>query len=373
VLTEKGCQVRRQRLLKQMEANSWDAFLTADRRTTYYLTGYLGPADFPVLFILWSDARTALVSAAISPEYADEMVQLEGYSIQRPIDFLEHDGAAALADLLGKNKNTGAARWALEKSSVSVLQEDALRKAHPNAELFDASKTLVRLRKRKEEDEIACLKENLKYCAVAYDAARAVIKPGITELDVFNAMQAAIVKVAGTSVDFPGDFACGERGIAEGGPPTSRKLQSGDLYILDLRPAANPYYADTCRTFIVGEPTALQRQAWEITMEAVRLAESMVKPGVLARDVYREIKTFLDSEEISEKSFFHHVGHGIGHRSHEAPRIIPGTDDVFEEGDVFTIEPGMYTKALHGGIRLEDNYVLRSNGPEDLFDYPWGL
>src|SRR5437868_5868268 len=165
-----------------MEANSWDAFLTSDRRTAYYLTGYLSPPDFPVLFMLWGDARTTLISPAISSVYADEMVQLETYSIQRSIDFPEYDAAAALADFLVKNKKSSVARWALEKSSVSVLQEEALRKVYQNAELFDASKTLVRLRKKKEEDEIACLKENLAYCRIAYDAARAVIEPGITEL-----------------------------------------------------------------------------------------------------------------------------------------------------------------------------------------------
>ena len=47
--------------------------------------------------------------------------------------------------------------------------------------------------------------------------------------------------------------------------------------------------------------------------------------------------------------------HGLGHRGHEAPRISPGSEDIFEEGDVFTLEPGIYYKALQGGIWLEDN------------------
>ena len=66
---------------------------------------------------------------------------------------------------------------------------------------------------------------------------------------------------------------------------------------------------------------------------------------------------------LAENSFWHHAGHGIGHHGHEAPRIIPGSDDVFEVGDVITLEPGIYTEALHGGIRLEDNYVVRAAWP----------
>jgi len=93
----------------------------------------------------------------------------------------------------------------------------------------------------------------------------------------------------------------------------------------------------------------------------------MIKPGVRARDVYLTVKEFLDAEPITEKSFWHHLGHGIGFHGHEAPRIIPGSDDLFEVGDVFTLEPGVYTRRLQGGIRLEDNYLITGNGIENLF------
>ena len=100
---------------------------------------------------------------------------------------------------------------------------------------------------------------------------------------------------------------------------------------------------------------------------------AVASPGIAARDVYRTIKEFLDSHELTEGSFFHHAGHGIGHHGHEAPRLIPGCGDIFEVGDVFTLEPGIYTKALHGGIRLENNYVVREHGPQNLFDFPLEL
>jgi Xaa-Pro aminopeptidase len=356
-----------------MEIQSWDAFLTADRRTTYYLTGFLAPAETAVVCILWSDGRTALISNSQSTGYADEMLHLETYSTQRSLDFLNHDAAGLLDKLLSQTSRGSAKNWALDMAAVNVLCQEALRKTYPRAQWFDASRTLLRLRKKKEDDEIAIIKQNLEYCAAAYSAARKAIKPGVTEIEVFNAMQAAVVLEAGTSLELPGDFACGERSIRGGGAPTTRQVLAGDLYPLDLFPARNLYASDTCRTFAVGKPTELQQQAWEITLRAVRLGESIIKPGVRARDVYWEIKNFLDGQKVSEKSFWHHAGHGIGHRGQECPRIIPGSDDVFEEGDVFTLEPGVYTQALQGGIRLEDNYVLRAQGPEDLFEYPWEL
>jgi Xaa-Pro aminopeptidase len=147
----------------------------------------------------------------------------------------------------------------------------------------------------------------------------------------------------------------------------------GDLYVLDLFPAPALYFGDTCRTFCANEPTEAQLRAWQIVCEAKRIAESAIRPGVPARDTYRLVKEFLDSRPELENSFWHHAGHGIGHHGHELPRIIPASEDVFEPGDVFALEPGVYVPALQGGIRIEDNYVLRDDGIENLFDYPLDL
>lgn len=371
MLTQPGCKARQNRLTEWMDKERWDLFMTSDYRTVYYFTGLLGSKEFPTLFLQGSDGKTCLVANTQGQGFCDEQVLLETYSVERSIDMPAHDAAGLLKELLKSFQQLK--RCAVERGTTAGLYEQIVTDGCPGVQFLDATKALLALRKRKEEDEIAGVKESLKHCAVAYQAARDIIAPGLTEIDVYNAMQGAITRAAGTSITFAGDFACGERGIKEGGPPTSRKIKNGDLYILDIFPAVDLYFADTCRTFAVGEPTGLQQQAWQLVMDAVRLAESLVKPGVSARSVYSRVKEFLDSHPLSEKSFWHHAGHGIGHRGHEAPRIIPGTDDVFEEGDVFTLEPGIYTKALQGGIRLEDNYVLRARGPEDLFDFPWSL
>jgi Xaa-Pro dipeptidase len=373
MLTQPGCKARQQRLLKWMEKEQWDLFLTSDYRTAYYFSGLLGSREFPTLFLQGSDGRTGLIANSQGSGYCDEQVLLETYSVQRSIEEPADDAARLLKDLLNRTSPASVRRCAVERGTTAGLYEQTVADTFPGVELEDAFPALLRLRKRKHEDEIASVKENLKYCAVAYQAAREVIAPGQTEIDVYNAMVAAVTKAAGTTITFAGDFACGERGIKGGGAPTSRRIQTGDLYILDIFPAVDLYYADTCRTFAVGEPTELQQQAWQLVMDAVRLAESLVKPGVSARSVYLRVKEFLDSQPVSEQSFWHHAGHGLGHRGHEAPRLISGSEDVFEEGDVFTLEPGIYTKALQGGIRLEDNYVLRAAGPEDLFNFPWGL
>jgi Xaa-Pro aminopeptidase len=364
-LTVDGCRARQRRLLAQLESNRCDLFVTSNFRTVYYFTGVLVAADTPVIFGAWHDGSTVLVAPAQQEAAADEIVTFETYSIERCITMPAHDAARRFGDYLSRKAAGSIRRCAVERAIVSGHLEDIV----PAVDFVDATNLILALRKKKEEDEILAIRESLQYCSTAYRAAKQTIAPGLTELDVYNAMYTAIVQEAGTAISFPGDFACGMRAIKEGGPPTRRVIEPHDLYILDIFPAPALYAGDTCRTFAASRPTDVQQRAWEIVSQAVRLGESMIEPGVAASHVYRGVKEFLDSHELSRKSFWHHAGHGIGHHGHEAPRIIPGSSDIFEVGDVIALEPGIYGEHLQGGIRLEDNYVVRENGLENLFDF----
>ncbi len=350
MLTPQGSEIRQTRLLRRMEEDRLDLFITGNYRTIYYLTGSLTNPETPAAFALWADGRNALLTP-------------ETYSIDRVIDKPAHDAANLLLNSLTQHRDRVSA-VAIERAGTPATLEAALRELWPDLLPQDATQTILELRKRKESDEIAEIRESLGLITAAYDAARVAIKPGRTELDVYNEMQSAVTQKAGTFVQLHGDFATGERAIRGGGPPTRRVIAPNDLYILDLFPAPHLYFGDTCRTFAATTPTDVQLKAWEIVCQAMTIGENAIKPGVKARDVYNEIKACLDS------SFWHHAGHGIGHHGHEAPRIIPGTDDIFETGDVITLEPGIYSTELHGGIRIEDNYIVHETGLENLFPYP---
>jgi Xaa-Pro aminopeptidase len=352
-----------------MQEERWDLFVTGNYRTVYYFTGVLTP-DIPALLAIGRDGESVLVTSSQDAAAAGEVLPLETQSFHRSITMPLHDAAGLLAGAIRGRYGTSVSHYGVEPAATPSLVQTKLADLWLQACPADATAVLLALRRRKEEDEIDEIRRALCLCAAAYRTARGVIAEGLTEIDVFNAMQAAVNCEAGSSVPLHGDFACGERAIRFGGPPTRREIAAQDLYILDLFPAPALYFADTCRTFAVGTPTDLQQRGWEIVRQAVAMAEAAIKPGVAARDVYASVKEFLDSHEFTENSFFHHLGHGIGHWGHEAPRLIPGSDDRFEVGDTFTLEPGMYTKSLHGGIRLEDNYVVREHGLENLFQFP---
>lgn len=359
-LTEAGCAERQRRLREVMERAGWDVFVTASWHSVYYFTGLLLSAETPVVLAVFAGGPSVLVGPAKGEGLVDENVVVESYSIARVIEFAERDVAEAWARFVaGRRVRRAGCEMRAMPASLLIA----------GAEVEDATEAVLRLRRRKEPDEIAAICYSLDLIRVAYDTARRVIAPGLREVDVYAEMHASIVRRAGTAVAFPGDFACGERCVRGGGPATERVIQAGDLYILDLFPAPALYFGDTCRAFAVTEPTVAQLRAWKVVCEAVEMAERAIRPGVAVRAVYQQVKDFLDGAD-AERSFWHHLGHGIGHRGHEAPRIIPGSEEVFEEGDVITLEPGVYGTALGGGIRLEDNYVVTADGLTNLFEYP---
>ncbi len=202
-----------------------------------------------------------------------------------------------------------------------------------------------------------------------YAAAKEAIEPGADEVDVFAYIRAEATKAAGEDLEFMGnDF----RANDIGGLPRHRQMQSGELYILDVGPVLHGYYADNCRTFAVdGAPSEAQSRAWE-TIDAL-FAElvSTVRPGLPAVDLFGVADGYLGQGEFD--GLVHHLGHGIGLAPHETPELNPHYDAVFEVGDVFTMEPGLYNDELKAGIRLEENYLLSDDGLVQLTSFPRGL
>ncbi len=225
----------------------------------------------------------------------------------------------------------------------------------------DIEPDLYRLRRRKDDDELRMLHAAIAATERMYEAARAILRPGVSELEVFNELQSVAVQFLGEPLTATGnDYQCGSRG----GPPRHRFVEDGELYILDLGPAYRGYFADNARTLAVGDPTDAQLEAWNYVVEVFDLVEAEVKPGVSAHRLFQLAQAHLD--RCPHGVFNHHLGHGIGLFPHEAPHLNPHWDDTFQVGDVFTAEPGIYAPELRAGIRVENDYLVTSEGVQCL-------
>lgn len=230
------------------------------------------------------------------------------------------------------------------------------------AAIVDIDPAIWNLRRRKDPDELAMIRHAISCTDAMYREAREILRPGITELEVYSRLHAVAVATAGEPLtDLGNDY----QSNARGGPPRNRAARAGELMILDLGPAFRGYYADNCRTFAVdGRPTQQQLEARAMIIKVFDLVKEFVRPGAACRELFWQAKALLD--DYLPDAFPHHLGHGIGLYPHEAPHLNPNWDDPFEEGDVFTVEPGLYTETLQAGIRIEENYLVTADGVEQL-------
>jgi Xaa-Pro aminopeptidase len=375
MLNVECCRTRLNRFKVALEARRVDVAILSNPRTVYYLTGHLREEEFPQLLVILPNRRTILItdSPPVSSA-ADEVSTYESYSIDWPVSFagILSRAAAALESSLAPLHGL-VASLGIERERLNSVLFELITRRWQTAEIRDMTPVICELRRRKDDDEIKLIQKCVKAIEAGYVAARQVLRPGTNELEVFNAVHGEIVKAAGCQLKVSGDYACGVRAIRGGDTPIDREIEAGDLCILDIYPSLYGYHGDLCRTFAASEPTDLQFQAWEIASDALVLAKQNIRPGVRASEVWSHVRDFIDGFEFVRESFWHHLGHGIGLDPQEAPWIIPGTDHVFEEGDVIALEPGCYAPALQGGVRLESNYIVRGDGLEDLSEFPYDL
>jgi Xaa-Pro dipeptidase len=360
-----ACRSRQARLIEVLDREGLDLAVVARAEHIQWLTGVRYPVFFEPIVTLASDGHCRLIVPNKAPEVAaaDEVVTYEGKWLSTMRNDQRAAAAAVLAD--ARPAKEPSLRIAAEYSVFGPH----LRAAVGAVAVFDVEPEIVRMRRRKDDDELTMIRKAIAATGAMYRRAREIIRPGINELEVFNELQAAAVGELGEMLTGTGnDYACG----VPGGPPRNRDAQDGELYILDLGPAFRGYYADNCRAIAVnGKPTDLQAETNRRIIDVFEMIETKVRPGVRCRDIFEEAKSMLDA--YMPGRFTHHLGHGIGLSPHEGPHLNPNWDDTFCERDVFTVEPGLYGDDLRGGIRLENDYLVTSDGVELLTDFPLEL
>jgi len=212
----------------------------------------------------------------------------------------------------------------------------------------------------KDADEIENIRASLHLCDVGQAAVLKYAKPGMTEIELFTKLRGEMDAVVGKRIPMMADLVSGQRTFYDGGNPTDKVLNDGDLIISDLTPCLNGYWGDTCNTMTVGKPTAQQIEYFKLIEETLQIGIMAVKPGISANS----IDQLLRNNVARAGSYGHHSGHGIGTNFHEEPRIVPYNNMVLVPNMVFAMEPALYINNY--GIRLEHVVLVTNTGCEVL-------
>jgi len=147
---------------------------------------------------------------------------------------------------------------------------------------------------------------------------------------------------------------------------TGRRLENGDLVLIELATCVNGYWSDLSRTAPVGSPKIEAEQILTIARDAQQAAVDGVHPGVSAGQIDALARDKIAAHGLSSY-FTHHTGHHVGFRYHDPGfLILPGESAKLEPGMVITIEPGIYVPERGAGARIEDNVLVTESGHEVL-------
>jgi Xaa-Pro aminopeptidase len=171
---------------------------------------------------------------------------------------------------------------------------------------------------------------------------------------------------------------------ADGHDHGSGRLANDDHVVCDLFPrhVDSGCFSDMTRTFTVGTPDPTIVEWHALCMEALERTREMLAPGVDGAAVHRAACAFFEehghptSMSVAEGTvlrdgFYHGLGHGVGLDVHEAPTLGKARHELVE-GDVVTLEPGLYRHGW-GGVRVEDLLIVTEDGYETITDFPYGL
>ncbi len=224
------------------------------------------------------------------------------------------------------------------------------------------------LRERKGAEEIALIRAAVACAECALDSALRRIGVGMTELEIAGALESALRQEGSDGFPFPSIVASGPNAAWPHARPTSRKVERGDLLLVDFGARVGGYCSDIARTFVVGPPSEKQREVHDVVRLANEQASAAVRPGMSGRDADGVARGYIQDRGFGEW-FGHSLGHGIGLEVHEAPRLARTADGTLVEGAVVTVEPGIYLPGW-GGVRIEDDVHLGADGAEVLTRFP---
>ena len=356
MLTVSGSTSRLERLRSVMQKHRLDVSVITNPKNVYYFSAFLAPWTEKAILVVCADQAILVCGTEPAVSAATSVRTYEANAIGTLRLDQNNQIAAAIKELLSKTKRVGT-----EFAFCDLLLRESIQ-----GDAVDLGPDIYQLRRRKDPDELELIYKSAACIDACYDYARNSIEPGLTEVELYGQLLQVAIQEAGEPIGrFGNDFQCG----TPGGPPRNRPAEKGEIWILDLAVEYRGYAADASRCFVVDKTvTDTQQAAWNCLVETLHYTENAARPGGSCKAHFKEVKHMLDSHLPG--GFTHHLGHGFGLFAHETPHLNPHWDETFEIGDTFTVEPGLYHHSLSGGLRLENDYLMTSDGLQRITQAP---
>jgi Xaa-Pro aminopeptidase len=171
-----------------------------------------------------------------------------------------------------------------------------------------------------------------------------------------------------TKTSFDPIVAAGPNAALPHARPSDRRIERGELVVIDFGCIVDGYCSDMTRTVSVGDPGPEATKVWETVLASQQAGRAAVGPGVECAAVDHASRAVIDDAGWAD-AFVHGTGHGVGLEIHEAPRVARTASGTLAPGYVVTVEPGVYLPGV-GGVRIEDTLVVTDDSAVALTEFP---
>ena len=332
---------------------SADALLLCDEANMHYICGF-SPSE-GIILITKSGRGVHLVDSRYT-ETAQNHAKESGLKVTE----IKKAFTDELKKLLAEE---GIKKLIFENETVSFQRYEKLANDF-SLELIKLDNRLMRIRNRKSKEEIELMKQANAIAEKSFLELLNFVEEGKTERELAAQFEYIMAKNGSDGISFDTILLSGARTSMPHGVPSENRLRKGDFVLFDFGATYRGYHSDMTRTVALGSATDEMREMYYLVLKSQLAGIDALRAGAPCKEVYRAAYDVLAERNMAQY-FRHGLGHGVGLEIHEGFSSSPKSNDVYEAGNITSIEPGIYLPDKFG-IRIEDVLAVTENGSENL-------
>ncbi len=330
-----------------------DGVLITEGENLCYATGFVGLEG---MVLVTADGKGYCFTDSRYIEAAEKAIAPWGYQVIQP----DVSYPQCVAQLCQEHKLESLL---FEDQDMTVATHARYTAAVP-AKLVAAGEAFSELREVKEEIEVERIVAAQRIAEQALEEILPLIKPGAVEREVAAELDYRMARLGSTGVSFSTIFVSGAKSSLPHGTPGDKKIEAGDFVTIDFGAMVGGYHSDMTRTFAVGFATDEMKKVYDTVLQAQLAGIEAMAAGVPGSQVDKAARDIIEAAGYGPY-FGHGLGHSLGLNIHENPRASKAYHRELVQGNIITIEPGIYLPGKFG-VRIEDMVYLGAEGKRNL-------
>ncbi len=346
---------RLENVYKIMESEGLSQTIVSDKNALFYLYGkWFSTGERMIALLLRKDLTPILVLNDLF-SFSDKDTKVVYYNDKE-------SGPDKLLPYLSHHKALGIDKFFPSRFLIKLMDLHA-------ASAFKTCMAIDYSRYIKDSEEQKLMIESSHINDLCMEDFKKALRYGVSEKELQNEFYEIYKKHGIDRVSFTPIVAFKATAADPHHEPDDETiLAPGDMVLFDVGGVYKDYCSDMTRVFFTAEPTAFQREIYNLVRRANEEAIKHIKPGVALKDIDKIARDIIAEAGYGEY-FNHRLGHFIGIEDHDFGDVSLSSDIIAKPGMIFSIEPGIYIKDKIG-VRIEDLVMVTKTGVKVLNEYP---